>query len=1116
MQKFHFIVFSLLLINFLIIPFQILQSQTSDLLVEKLKGFPTEENGISRGVSAGYAGIISNKIILAGGCNFPGKPAAEGGNKQFYSGIYTAELSDGNILKWTKAGELPVPSAYGVAVIYQDKLIIAGGNNEKTALNSVFSVSLTENGKVITELLPNLPAIIDNMAGAILNDILYLAGGKINGKPSKSLYALHLKNLKNGWIHIGDFPGMARVQPVMVAADSRLFLWGGFSPKFEKNKPQLTENGLCYTPETNKWTTVPAPVDKNRKPLLVAGGSAIAVNANEVLVTGGVNYDIFRSAIMRDAKLKAEKAALKSKEYLLHPASWYKFNKLALLYKIDTGEWLPVAENEGLARAGAMMVKHHNSIYYIQGETKPGIRTTEMSILKPIGKNDFAAYVNPFIGTGGHGHTFPGPTVPFGMIQPSPDTRILGWDACSGYHYTDSTINGFSHTHLSGTGIGDYGDILIMPTVGAQNIQPEHAGAQTLEYASAFSHQNETATPGYYSVFLDRYKVKAELTATARAAFHRYTFPVAENAGFIIDVDYSLQNHRNKNMHIQVLNNQTLIVSKNTYGWAIDQPVYMYFEFSKPFTHTIVSDSAQIPGTNRRKMQKKILLHFSTIHNEEILVRAGLSHVDAEGAKLNLHAEIPHTDFERTRSQARDAWNRYLGKIEVSGPDQNQKIIFYSALYHTGIAPNVFSDVDGRYMGMNRKIMQTEAQKPVYTVFSLWDTFRAFHPLMTVIDPERNNEFIVSLLKKYDEGGILPMWELAGNYTATMIGYNAVPVIVDAFMKGNRNFDTAKAYEAINRSSEYNPEGISTTRWLAEMGLSPISKKYKNTIFYVPCDTEHESVAKGLEYAYADWCIARFAEAIGDSDTREKYDFMAKSYRNYYDKSTGFMRGKDLAGNWRTPFSPYHSNHREDDYCEGTAWQWTWFVPHDVKGLMTLMGGKKAFVTKLDSLFNTNTRIEGENVSSDISGLIGQYAHGNEPGHHIIHLYNYAGQSNKTQQLADSVIQSLYFNDPNGLSGNEDCGQMSAWYVLNALGFYQVSPGNPEWSTGRPIFEKAIIHLPDNKQFIIEAENQARQNKYVEKITLNGKRLKKPFFSHSAIMNGGTLKFKMSDKIQTK
>lgn len=725
---------------------------------------------------------------------------------------------------------------------------------------------------------------------------------------------------------------------------------------------------------------------------------------------------------------------------------------------------------------------------------------------------DFAAFVNPFIGTGGHGHTFPGPTLPNGMIQPSPDTRIFGWDACSGYHYSDTTINGFSHTHLSGTGIGDYGDILIMPTVGKQNIQPVSKTSQTLSYASGFSHKNETASPGYYSVFLDRYNVKAELTATTRAALYRFTFPKSNEAGFIIDVDYSLQHHRNKDMFIEIVNNKTILVSKSTTGWAIDQPIFMRFEFSKPFTHTIINDTVLIPNSNERKQQKKVLLQFQTTDNEQVFVRAGISHVDLKGAGKNLESEISHWVFDAIKNSARAAWNKFLAKIEVTTADLEQKTIFYSALYHTGIAPNVFSDVDGRYRGMNRQILQTTPQKPAYTIFSLWDTFRAFHPLMTIIDPELNNDFVVSLIQKYEEGGILPMWELAGNYTGTMIGYNAVPVIVDAYMKGNRNFDIDKAYKAVLRSAEHNPNGISTSKRIAETQLSPISIHYKNTLNYIPYDVEHESVAKGLEYAYADWCIARFAESKGDIETQKRFDHLAQKYKHYFDASTGFMRGKNKKGEWRTPFSPYKSNHREDDYCEGTAWQWSWFVPHDVEGLAQLMGGKGAFKNKLDSLFSINTELEGENVSSDISGLIGQYAHGNEPSHHIIHFYNHVGYPNKTQLLADSVMQTLYFNDPNGLSGNEDCGQMSAWYVLNAMGFYQICPGKPEWSIGRPLFDKVVINLPNNKKFVIEAENQSKANKFVKTVKLNGKKLKTPFFTHDQLMQGGTLKFSMTNK----
>ncbi len=731
-----------------------------------------------------------------------------------------------------------------------------------------------------------------------------------------------------------------------------------------------------------------------------------------------------------------------------------------------------------------------------------GVKTT---------KTDYAAYVNPFIGTGGHGHTFPGAVVPNGMIQPSPDTRIYGWDACSGYYTDDTTINGFSHTHLSGTGCGDYGDVLLMPTVGAQNITPVAADAQTLSYASKFSHDNEVASPGYYSVLLDTYGVKAELTSTDRVAMHRYTFPKSDQSGFILDLDYSLQGQRNRNMEIEVVNDSTLRGFKNTSGWAWDQDVYFYAIFSKPFVCEIVTDTVMPQGAKKPQPVKKALLQFPTADGEQVMAKIALSAVDLEGAEKNI-TELQGWDFDGTVAMARNKWNDYLSKIDVNTTNEDQKTVFYTALYHTAIAPNLFTDIDGRYRGMDRKIHTTGDDTPVYTVFSLWDTFRGLHPLLTIIDPELNGQFVNTLLDQYKTGGILPMWELAGNYTATMIGYHAVPVIVDAYMKGDRSFDAKLALEACIRSAEYDTTfNIATTDYLKHNGLMPISKYYKNTLGYVPFDKEHESVAKALEYAYNDWCISVLAGELGDTVTQKRYAQLAKNYEHYFDPETRFMRGKDINGNWRTPFSPRSSNHREDDYCEGTAWQWTWFVPHDVEGLETLMGGREAFIGKLDSLFTADSSLEGDLVSSDISGLIGQYAHGNEPSHHILHLYNKANQPWKTQALVDSVLQSQYFNDPNGLSGNEDCGQMSAWFILNSMGFYQISPGLPEYSIGRPLFDDVTIHLPNKKTLRIVAKNNSKENKYIESATWNGKVFNSPFFTHDALMQGGTLEFVMTD-----
>ncbi len=725
--------------------------------------------------------------------------------------------------------------------------------------------------------------------------------------------------------------------------------------------------------------------------------------------------------------------------------------------------------------------------------------------------NDYVQFVNPFIGTGGHGHTFPGAVVPNGAIQPSPDTRIDGWDACSGYHYSDSTINGFSHTHLSGTGCCDYGDVLIMPTVGEQKITYLGKSSQQTAYASNFSHEEEEAEPGYYSVFLKTYGIKAELTASKRGALHRYTFPKSNASGMIVDLDYSLQRQKNENMSITVISDTEIVGSKMTVYWAFEQKIHFYAKFSKPFvSYQVLTDS--ILTEDGLYSQAKVLVQFDkTEEGEQVFVKVGVSAVDIEGAKNNVLTEIPDWNFDKVRIDAKNEWNALLSRINIETTDEVQKRIFYTALYHTAIHPNVFSDADGRYLGMDHKIHQTTENRPIYTIFSLWDTFRAFHPLMTILDPAKNTDFVRSLLTKYAEGGLLPMWELAGNYTATMTGYHAVPVIVDAYMKGDRDFDINLAYEACLKSADYDTTNIVTPQKVKN-ALVLKSKYYKNKLGYAPCDLEHETVAKGLEYAYNDWCISLFSKDLGDEVRYERFEELGRAYRYYYDATTGFMRGLDSRGEWRTPFSPIESNHRADDYCEGVAWQWTWFVPHDVQGLVDLMGGKDNFILKLDSLFTMESRLEGELISNDISGLIGLYAHGNEPSHHITHLYNYVGQPWKTQNLVDSVLYNLYFDDVNGLSGNEDCGQMSAWYLLNAIGIYQVAPGNPIYSIGRPMFDHVTIKLTNGKQFVVNTKNVSKQNKYIQSATLNGRELKSPFVSHQDIMNGAVLEFVMGDK----
>jgi predicted alpha-1,2-mannosidase len=721
--------------------------------------------------------------------------------------------------------------------------------------------------------------------------------------------------------------------------------------------------------------------------------------------------------------------------------------------------------------------------------------------------------VNPFIGTGGHGHTFPGATVPYGMVQLSPDTRLNGWDACSGYHSDDKAILGFSHTHLSGTGIGDYGDILFMPTTGKQELRQGTAENPDDGYCSPKIPGTEVASPGYYTVALQDYNVKVELTTTTRAGMHRYTYPQGSDAGLIIDVGHTLQSHHNVTNEIEIVNEHEIRGYKVTRGWARDHRVFFHVVFSQPFTCNLAVQD-QIIGSSEKSVNKpgaKALLQFVLTNTNEIIAKVGISAVDYAGAKQNVMREIEAWDFNEVKKSAANAWEKWLSKIDVKGGTPDQQKIFYTALYHTAISPNNFTDADGRYLGMDKKIHQATGSEN-YTVFSLWDTFRAFHPLMTIINPGKNEEWVTALITKYDEGAVLPMWELSSNETGTMIGYHSVPVIVDAYVKGARSFDIEKAYKAIVHASTFDTTSIIFPDHEVKNNLMPLAKYYNQTLGFIPCDKENESVSKALEFAYNDWCIALMAKQLGKKEDYARFSERAKRYTKYFDKNSGFMRGKNTDGTWKTPFNPRFSNHRIDEYVEGNAYQWSWFVPHDVDGLVALHGGKKQFIQKLDSLFSANSEIDGKNSSADISGLIGQYAHGNEPSHHIAYLYNYVGEPWKTQQLVDHILNKLYFNDPNGLSGNEDCGQMSAWYILSSLGFYQVSPGNPTYSLGRPIFNEATIHLDNGNDFVIKAPNNVVDTKYVKEVRLNGKVLNKPFFTHEDLLKGGTLDFTMSSQ----
>lgn len=737
---------------------------------------------------------------------------------------------------------------------------------------------------------------------------------------------------------------------------------------------------------------------------------------------------------------------------------------------------------------------------------------------------DYTKHVNVFIGTAGHGHTHPGALVPHGMIQPGPDTRIHGWDASSGYYYEDDSINGFAHTRLCGTGCADFGDFLVMPFTGeaVTSYCGEKEQNQHTPFASAFRHTEEQAEPGYYGVFLDRYGIRAEITSTCRTAIHRWTFPAAKSAGMILDLDYCIQEQTTLEMEVEV-RGDTIRAYHRDKWWQYDQRLYFEAVSSKPIVSARVVRDTVVIGDNTTesagttplgKIQPrcKLIVNFGpTAEGEQIMLKASISSVDAEGAHKNLVTEMPSWDFDGTRKAVHKQWNDCLCKIDIETQNDEQRTIFYTALYHANISPNVFQDVDGRYLGIDLQIHQGKTDDPHYTIFSLWDTHRALHPLMSIIDPAQNEAYIRSLIQKGEDGGLVPKWDCANNYTGCMIGYHYVSLLADMYMKGYRHYDVDLAYKHALRSAEYDTLGITPAcpSWLYPY-VMPTARKYRAEWGYVPADRENESVAKALELCYNDWCVAQLAKDRGDKVKQEQYERWAKLYTQYFDPDTGYMRGKMSDGTWRTPFSPKRSQHRQDDYCEGNAYQWSWFVPHDPEGLIALYGGRDKCATKLEALFSASSQMEGEDVSADISALIGQYAHGNEPSHATIFLFNALGMPWRTQELVDQVLTTLYHNAPDGLSGNEDCGQMSAWYILNAMGFYQPCPGRPEYTISRPLFDRVIIHQPNGKDFVVTAKDNGPKAKYVKTMTLNGKTLDRPYFTHDQLMKGGELVLKMS------
>ena len=703
--------------------------------------------------------------------------------------------------------------------------------------------------------------------------------------------------------------------------------------------------------------------------------------------------------------------------------------------------------------------------------------------------------VNPFIGTAFHGHTFPGATLPFGMVQLSPDNGTSGWDWCSGYNYSDSVIIGFSHTHLSGTGIGDLCDILFMPAV--LSINSDADSTKLINLHSSFSHKNETAIPGYYSVLLDTYNIKVELTTTKRAGFQRYTFPKTKDAVVVLNLGHSLNSDKTTGTYIKIINNHTIAGYRFSTGWAKDQRVYFAAKFSKPFTSYFLRLHNKL--NSKEKEAKGIMLEgifkFNTEKNNELLVKVGISSANIKGAEDNLAEEIPGWNFDKIINDAANSWQKELSTIKITSSSNSLKRIFYTALYHTMMAPNLFSDVDGNFKGADGKVHLSKGYNQM-TVFSLWDTFRAEHPLFTIIERDRINDFVKSMLAHYEETGLLPVWELEGNETNTMIGYHAVPVIADAILKGFHGFDIQEAYKAMKASAMQDNFGIN----------------YFNKLEYVPADKINESVSRTLEYCYDDWCIAQIAKLLHKENDYTYFMKRAGNYKNLFDKSTGYMRGKYADGKWRVPFSPGFTGEKNPDYTEGDAWQWTWFVPQDVAGLIKLMGGQQNFTQKLDSLFEQPSEVNSETAPPDVSGMIGQYAQGDEPSHHIAYLYDYAGKPWKTQAVVREICETLYTDSTDGLCGNDDCGQMSAWYVFSAMGFYPVNPVDGIYAIGSPMLNKVSIDVGHNRHFTVIANNVSKENKYIQSAELNGKPLNLTYITQREIMNGGTLVFNMGDK----
>ncbi|WP_321436472.1 GH92 family glycosyl hydrolase [uncultured Bacteroides sp.] len=698
-------------------------------------------------------------------------------------------------------------------------------------------------------------------------------------------------------------------------------------------------------------------------------------------------------------------------------------------------------------------------------------------------KIELARYVDPFIGTGGHGHTYPGATQPLGAVQLSPDTRFGNWDACAGYYYNDSTINGFSHTHLSGTGCIDLGDVLFRPLAKST----ESVSLNDILQPSPFSHKDEKAYPGYYSVILKDGNIKTELTSTIYTGVHRYTFSKGTPKSIAIDLAHSLDNEFIYESEIAKTGINEISGMRRTRGWVDNQYVYFVAQFSQPIQSLSFFNEGKkvLDNTTLKGKNIQAVAGFNSNDKKPIVVKVGLSIVSRENARENLQHDVSGFDFEAVRNTSFNEWDKALAAFQVTGGRQDDIKNFYTALYHTLVVPNIVSDVNGDYRRQDLSVGHLPKDKKQYSTFSIWDTFRAWNPLMTLTDTTLVKNTINSFLNIYDESGELPIWPLSAGETGTMIGYHSVAVISDAYLKGIRSFDAEKALKAMVASSEKNKKGAD----------------YYIKCGFIPSNIKKESISCLLEFAYDDWAIAQMAKAMGKDEIYNTYIKRSRNYLNVFDGYTGFFRGKRLDGNWDTPFNPYEISR---NYTEANAWQYRFFVPHDINGLVSLMGGKDNFINALDSLFTTNSPLVGDLV--DVSGLVGQYAHGNEPSHHMAYLYNYVGRPWKTQQMVRRLLREMYHPAPDGISGNEDCGQMSAWYVLSSLGLYPVCPGSNEFNLTSPLFGKAVITLANGKKLAI-VSNNPEENTYIEKVELNGTVIDKNYITYNQLMEGGTLKF---------